>query len=100
MLRNSYVDSFDEALGFSITTMLFLEASLSCQQCEFPQSRTFAAEVNIHFPGYEGLTRRTVWVFPQVLVCPNCGFAQFSIPESELQRLVADEVDVVPQVAD
>jgi hypothetical protein len=56
--------------------------------------------VNIHFPGYEGLTKPTVWVFPQVLVCANCGFAQFSIPESELQRLIADEVDVVPQAAD
>jgi len=75
--------------------MLFWRRSVSCQRCEFPEMRTFPAEINIHFPGYEGLTKRTVWVFPQLLVCLNCGFTQFSIPESELQRLVADSVDVV-----
>jgi hypothetical protein len=53
----------------------------------------FTAEINIHFPGYEGLTNPTVWVFPQVSVCMNCGLAEFSIPESELQRLAGDGVD-------
>ena len=72
-----------------------LEAFVSCQRCESLQLRKFTAEINMHFPGYEGLTKRTVWVFPQLLVCLNCGFTQFSIPESELQRLVADSVDVV-----
>jgi hypothetical protein len=43
--------------------------------------------MNIHFPGREGLTEPTVWVFPQVTVCLNCGYADFAIPESELQRL-------------
>jgi len=74
--------------------MLVFGGSVSCQQCVFSQSRTFPAEINIHFPGYEGLTKPTVWVFPQVLVCLNCGFAQFSIPELELQRLAGDDVDI------
>ena len=68
---------------------------MSCQRCEFSQSRTFTAEINIHFPGYEGLIKPTVWVFPQLVVCPNCGFAQFSVPETELQALVAEDVDIV-----
>jgi hypothetical protein len=66
---------------------------VTCQRCEFPQFRKFAAEINIHFPGYEGLTKPTVWVFPDVCVCLNCGFAEFSIPKSELLRL-ADDDDV------
>jgi hypothetical protein len=62
--------------------------------------RKFSAEINIHFPGYEGLAKPTVWVFPQVLVCLDCGFAQFSISQSELQRLAADDADLVrPQAA-
>jgi hypothetical protein len=74
---------------------------VSCQRCEFPQLRMFPAEINIHFPGYAGLTKRAVWVFPQLLVCLSCGFTHFYVPESELQRLVADGVDVVcPQAAD
>jgi hypothetical protein len=77
----------------------FLEAPVSCQRCEFPQLRMFPAEINIHFPGYAGLTKRAVWVFPQLLVCLNCGFTEFSIPESELQRLVSDRVDIVRSLA-
>ena len=70
---------------------------MRCQRCDFPELRTFPAEINIHFPGYEGLTKRTVWVFPELVICPSCGFAQFSLPEPELQRLVADGVDDVPE---
>lgn len=43
--------------------------------------------MNLHFPGHEGLARPTVWLFPAVVVCLNCGFAEFSIPEKELQDL-------------
>jgi len=68
-----------------------------CPRCEFPQLRTFPAEISNHFPGYEGLTKRTVWVFPQLLICPNCGIAEFSIHEPELQRLVADRADIVSE---
>jgi hypothetical protein len=66
---------------------------VNCPRCQFTHFRPFAAEINIHFPGSEGLTTPTVWVFPQVLVCLNCGLAQFSIPESELQRLAGDDLD-------
>jgi hypothetical protein len=43
------------------------------------------------FPGTQerGQTRRVV--FPKLVVCFNCGFTEFSIPESELRRLV--EID-------
>jgi hypothetical protein len=44
--------------------------------------------MNIHFPGREGLDKPTVLVFPKVLICLDCGFAEFVVPKNELQALV------------
>jgi hypothetical protein len=55
--------------------------------------REFTAEVNIHFPGMDGLTKPTVLVFPQLSVCLGCGVAHFDVPDAELKRL-ADEQSV------
>jgi hypothetical protein len=34
-----------------------------------------------------GLDQPSVWVFPELLVCLNCGFMESSIPEAELRLL-------------
>ena len=61
---------------------------MSCQ----PANRsTFNGEIAIHFPGLEGLDKPIVWVFPKLLVCMNCGFTEFVLPEAELQRLVEND---------
>jgi hypothetical protein len=39
------------------------------------------------FPGQKNLDKPTVFVFPKLLVCMDCGFAAFSIPEAELRLL-------------
>jgi hypothetical protein len=51
----------------------------------------FNGEIAIHFPGLEGLDKPIVWVFPKLLVCFNCGFTEFAIPEAELRRLVESD---------
>jgi hypothetical protein len=65
----------------------------SCQsvyQCEFP------AEINIHFPGgLRNLNKPSVVVFPSVLVCSTCGFAQFRLADQELRRLIENGSDRV-----
>jgi len=59
----------------------------NCKSCQSDNWNKFDAEINIHFPGYEGLTKPTVLVFPEICVCLDCGFAEFCVQEPELSRL-------------
>ena len=61
---------------------------MACKQCSSDHQRTFTAEMNIHFPGREGLNEPTVWVFPKVALCLDCGFAELVVPKNELHALV------------
>lgn len=60
---------------------------MCCQSCHSGEVREYTAEINIHFPGVNGLSVPTVWVFPKVLVCLDCGAAQFTIPDAERKTL-------------
>jgi hypothetical protein len=62
-------------------------ARMSCTACTSERQAEFGVEMNIHFPGREGLGKPAVWVFPKVLVCLDCGFTEFSIPKTELALL-------------
>jgi hypothetical protein len=55
----------------------------------------FPAEINVHFPGFEGLSKPTVWVFPRLRVCLDCGFTEFTIPHAQRRRF--DESELLPQ---
>ena len=44
----------------------------------------------MHFPGLKNLDKPTVFVFPQLVVCMDCGFTQFVVPETELGMLRND----------
>ena len=60
---------------------------MPCRSCQSAKQLNFGSEINIHFPGLVNLTKPTVSVFPQLLVCSDCGFVEFSIPEEELHQL-------------
>ena len=61
-----------------------------CTRCSSDKLSKFTAEMNIHFPGLEGLDKPPVWIFPEIIVCLQCGFAEFSIPENELRKLAKE----------
>ena len=61
--------------------------SKQCKSCGTENQKKFTAEIAIHFPGLKGLEKPIVWVFPELLVCLNCGDAEFAVPESELRVL-------------
>jgi hypothetical protein len=63
---------------------------MACRSCVSGNQTDFGAEINIHFPGLEGIEKPAVWVFPKLTVCMDCGYAEFVIPENELRRLAKD----------
>lgn len=42
----------------------------------------------MHLPG---LSTPHVFLFPKVVVCLDCGFTEFSIPETELRQLAESD---------
>ena len=62
-----------------------------CKRCSSDNQSTFKSEVAIHFPGLKSLKAPIVWSFPNLLVCLECGFTEFTVPERELSVLVSGE---------
>jgi len=60
---------------------------MACRSCGSGNQKEFTAEIDIHFPGLRNLDKPTVLVFPKLLVCLDCGFTQFTLPETELRYL-------------
>jgi hypothetical protein len=60
-----------------------------CPSCRSHIQAEFPSEILIHFTGLTNLEKPGVWVFPILLVCLDCGFAQVTIPASELAQLAA-----------
>jgi hypothetical protein len=62
-----------------------------CRSCCSENLGEFTAEIAIHFPGLKNIDMPAVWVFPKILVCLDCGVAQFAVPEAERRQLVKRE---------
>ena len=60
---------------------------MSCKSCQSQNQRNLNGEIAIHFPGLKGLDKPIVWVFPKILVCLECGFTTFTVPEREMSVL-------------
>jgi len=60
---------------------------MSCLSCASDNLAEFAAEVNVHFLGLKNLDKPSVFIFPKLLVCLDCGFSWFATPETELALL-------------
>jgi hypothetical protein len=45
----------------------------------------------IHFPGLKNINKPAMFVFPKLVVCLDCGTAEFAVPEAELRLLAKDD---------
>ncbi len=60
---------------------------MACKSCRSDNQTQFPTEMNVHFPGKENWEKPSVWLFPSVLICLDCGFAEFSIDGDGLPKL-------------
>ena len=60
---------------------------MRCKVCGSVNQNKFIGEMGIRSPGLKGLDKPIVWVFPQLIVCLDCGMAEFIMPETELRIL-------------
>ncbi len=60
---------------------------MPCNSCGSINQKKYLAEVDIHFPGLRNAGKRPVLVFPELLVCLDCGRTEFMVPKAELDIL-------------
>ncbi len=60
---------------------------MSCLLRASGNQAEFGSEILIHFRGLKNLDKPSVWVFPKLFVCLDCGSSRFMTPESELALL-------------
>ena len=58
-----------------------------CYSCRSASVRDYPAEINVHFPGMEGLNIPSVWAFPKLSVCIACGAAEFTLTDADRKAL-------------
>jgi hypothetical protein len=60
---------------------------MNCVLCASNNQAELSAEMMIHLRGLKNLDKPGVLLLPKVLVCFDCGFSRFIMPETELQAL-------------
>jgi hypothetical protein len=63
---------------------------MRCKHCAAVNLSEFAAEIVLNFPSLENADKIPVLVFPKVVLCLQCGFAEFIVPTSELASLARE----------
>ena len=63
------------------------DLGLSCQSCGSANQKQFESEVGIHFPKLRDVKRQPVLLYPMIVVCLDCGRAEFAIPREDLNSL-------------
>jgi hypothetical protein len=61
---------------------------MSCTRCLSLHQTELNTELNLHFRGLTFIGDPGILMFPKVLVCLDCGLAQFVVAERELSQIV------------
>ena len=70
-----------------------LGIGMPCKSCGSVNHSEFSAETGIHVPGLKNIDKPVVWVFAELVVCLDCGTAEFAVPEAELRLLAKGDAD-------
>jgi hypothetical protein len=69
---------------------------MACNSCGSVKQGKFSSEIDIHFPGFKNVKKRPVLVYPELLLCLDCGKAEFTVPKDELALLAKTVVTSEP----
>jgi hypothetical protein len=69
---------------------------MPCNSCGSTNQGKYLAEVDIHFPGLRNAGKRPVLVFPELVVCLDCGKTEFMVPKAELDILTDRDTTKLP----
>ena len=61
--------------------------SLPCKVCGSENLQKLRGEIAMRSPGLKNIDKPVVWVFPDIVICMDCGIAEFAVPETELRLL-------------
>jgi hypothetical protein len=64
---------------------------MQCPSCTWGNQVEFRSEIIVHFNGLRNLDKPGVWLFLNLLVCLDCGFAWFTVPKTELELIGTGE---------
>ena len=62
-------------------------ADRCCPSCGSANLSNLGGELALRFRGLQNLDKPTLFVFPEVVACLDCGASKFEIPQPELHRL-------------
>ena len=65
--------------------------AMPCKSYGSLNQSKFCGETAIHFPGLKNIDKPIVWVFPEVVVCLDCGTAEFALTEADLRQLAKSD---------
>jgi len=60
---------------------------MACKSCGSYNKSKFNGEIAIHWPGLKNVDKPIVWVFRELLVCLDCGTAEFAVPEVQIRQI-------------
>ena len=58
-----------------------------CKSCGSAIERKFKGEIGVRSSEVKDLARPSVWIFPELFVCLECGATEFTVPKTELRKL-------------
>ena len=50
---------------------------MPCKSCGSINQSKCTGKMAFHFPGLKNIDKPVVWVFPELIVCLDCGTAEF-----------------------
>jgi hypothetical protein len=71
---------------------------LPCNSCGSINQGKYPGEVDIHFPGLINAGKSPVLVFPELVVCLDCGKTEFMVPKAELDILTNSDTTKRPNL--